>query len=104
MFAEKSDWVETGYIMAGFYLSQFRPLTFTSVCLERTGMRKGTTLYSAVVGVYRLVDFLAGYHLPLFSTNSTVESKLGYQPIPASYSGSPLASIYYVTNDSISTV
>ena len=54
-----------------------------------------------IVGVYRLVDFLAGYHLPLFSTNSTVESKLGYQPIPASYSGSPLASIYYVTNDSM---
>ncbi len=54
-----------------------------------------------IVGVYRLVDFLAGYHLPLFSTNSTVESKLGYQPIPASYNGSPLASIYYVTNDSM---
>ncbi len=54
-----------------------------------------------IVGVYRLVDFLAGYHLPLFSTNSTVEYTLGYQPIPASYNGSPLASIYYVTNDSM---
>ena len=54
-----------------------------------------------IVGVYRLVDFLAGHHLPLFSTNSTVEYTLGYQPIPASYSGSPLASIYYVTNDSM---
>ncbi len=54
-----------------------------------------------IVGVYRLVDFLAGYHLPLFSTNSTVEYTLGYQPIPASYQGSPLASIYYVTNDSM---
>lgn len=54
-----------------------------------------------IVGVYRLVDFLAGYHLQLFSTNKTVESTLDYQPIPASYVGSPHASIYYVLNDSM---
>ena len=51
MFAENSDWVETGYVVAGFYLSQFRPLTFTLICLERAGMREGTTLYSAVIRV-----------------------------------------------------
>lgn len=54
-----------------------------------------------IVGVYRLVDFLAGYNLPVFSTNATVEQTLQYQPIPASYQGSPLASVYYVTNDSM---
>ena len=54
-----------------------------------------------IVGVYRLADYLAGYDLPVFPANSTVESIIGYQPIPASYSGSPLASVFYVTNDSI---
>ncbi len=54
-----------------------------------------------IVGVYRLVSYLAGYVLPVFSTNATAESTLGYQPIPASFQGSPLASIYYVFNESI---
>lgn len=54
-----------------------------------------------IVGVYRLVDYLAGYVLPVFSTNATVEQTLQYQPVPASYQGSPLASVYYVTNDSM---
>ncbi len=54
-----------------------------------------------IVGVYRLVSYLAGYVLPVFSTNATAESTLGYQPIPASFQGSPLASIYYVLNESI---
>ncbi len=54
-----------------------------------------------IVGVYRLADYLAGYNLPVFSTNATVESTRQYQPIPSSYNGSPLASVYYVTNDSM---
>lgn len=54
-----------------------------------------------IVGVYRLDSYLAGYVLPIFSTNATAESTLGYQPIPASFNGSPLASFYYVTNDSM---
>ena len=54
-----------------------------------------------IVGVYRLVSYLAGYVLPVFSTNATAEHTLGYQPIPASFQGSPLASIYYVLNESI---
>ena len=54
-----------------------------------------------IVGVYRLADYLAGYDLPVFPANATVESMLGYQPIPASYTGSPHASVYYVENDSM---
>jgi|GEM_PF-806404 hypothetical protein len=54
-----------------------------------------------IVGVYRLVSYLAGYVLPIFSTNATAESTLGYQPVPASFQGSPLASIYYVLNESM---
>jgi len=54
-----------------------------------------------IVGVYRLADWLAGYVLPIISTNSTIEGLIGYQPIPASYIGSPHAAVYYVTNDSI---
>ncbi len=54
-----------------------------------------------IVGVYRLADWLAGYSLPIFSTNSTIESLIGYQPIPASFVGSPQAAIFYVTNESI---
>jgi hypothetical protein len=54
-----------------------------------------------IVGVYRLVSYLAGYVLPIFSTNATAESTLGYQPIPASFQGSPLASVYYVLNESM---
>ncbi len=54
-----------------------------------------------IVGVYRLADYLAGYDLPIFPANSTIESIIGYQPIPASYYGSPHASVFYVTNDSL---
>lgn len=54
-----------------------------------------------IVGVYRLDSYLAGHVLPIFSTNATVEATLGYQPIPAGYEGSPLASVYYVINDSL---
>jgi hypothetical protein len=54
-----------------------------------------------IVGVYRLADWLAGYPLPIFSTNSTIESLIGYQPLPASFIGSPHAAIFYVTNESI---
>lgn len=54
-----------------------------------------------IVGVYRLADYLAGYDLPVFPENATIESILEYQPIPASYYGSPHASVYYVTNDSM---
>ncbi len=54
-----------------------------------------------IVGVYRLADWLAGYVLPIISTNSTIEGLIGYQPIPASYLGSPHAAVFYVTNDSI---
>lgn len=54
-----------------------------------------------IVGVYRLDSYLAGYVLPIFSTNATAESTLGYQPVPASFEGSPLASFFYVTNDSM---
>ncbi len=54
-----------------------------------------------IVGVYRLADYLAGYDLPVFPNNATAEKTMGYQPIPASYAGSPNASVYYVTNDSI---
>ena len=54
-----------------------------------------------IVGVYRLADYLAGYDLPVFPVNATDEQTIGYQPIPASYYGSPHASVYYVTNDSM---
>ncbi len=54
-----------------------------------------------IVGVYRLVSYLAGYVLPVFSTNATAESTLGYQPVPASFQGSPDASVYYDLNESI---
>lgn len=54
-----------------------------------------------IVGVYRLADYLAGYDLPVFPANSTVETIIGYQPIPASYYGSPHAAVFYVTNDSL---
>lgn len=54
-----------------------------------------------IVGVYRLADWLAGYDLPIFPANATEESIIGYQPIPASYAGSPHASIFYVTNYSM---
>ncbi len=54
-----------------------------------------------IVGVYRLADYLAGYDLPVFPNNATTESKMGYQPIPASYAGSPRTSVYYVLNDSM---
>lgn len=54
-----------------------------------------------IVGVYRLADYLAGYDLPIFPTNKTVEQTIGYRPIPASYNGSPHASIYYVLNESM---
>lgn len=53
-----------------------------------------------IVGVYRLVSFLAGYTLPIFM-NTTAESFFGYQPVPASFSGTPLATVYYVTNDTM---
>lgn len=49
-----------------------------------------------IVGSYRLVDFLAGYDLPIF-TNKTAQSIARYNPTPASFAGSPHASIYYVT-------
>ncbi|MDH2906405.1 MAG: hypothetical protein PXX82_08670, partial [Methanomassiliicoccales archaeon] len=54
-----------------------------------------------IVGVYRLADYLAGYDLPVFPANATAETTIGYQPIPASYAGSPHTSVYYVLNDSI---
>lgn len=54
-----------------------------------------------IVGVYRLADWLAGYVIPIISTNQTIEGIIGYQPIPASYLGSPHASIFYVVNDTI---
>ncbi len=54
-----------------------------------------------IVGVYRLANYLAGYDLPIFPANSTIEGIIGYQPIPASYNGSPHASVFYVTNDSL---
>ncbi|MFG1460910.1 MAG: hypothetical protein AAE987_05995 [Thermoplasmataceae archaeon] len=54
-----------------------------------------------IVGVYRLADYLAGYDLPIFPVNSTIEGIIGYQPIPASYYGSPHASVFYVTNNSL---
>ncbi len=54
-----------------------------------------------IVGVYRLADYLAGYDLPIFPTNTTVEQTIGYQPIPASYNGSPHASVYYVINENM---
>ncbi len=54
-----------------------------------------------IVGVYRLADWLAGYDLPVFPQNQTDESRIGYQPIPASYYGSPEAAVYYVENYSI---
>lgn len=66
-----------------------------------TGYLSGFNGSYGIVGVYRLADYLAGYDLPIFPANSTIEGILGYQPIPASYSGSPLASVYYVTNDSM---
>jgi|SRR5579875_647424 len=54
-----------------------------------------------IVGVYRLADYLAGYDLPVFPNNATDEQIVEYQPIPASYTGSPHASIYYVENESM---
>ena len=54
-----------------------------------------------IVGVYRLADYLAGYDLPVFPNNATDEQTIRYQPIPASYYGTPHASVYYVTNDSM---
>lgn len=54
-----------------------------------------------IVGAYRLADYLAGYDLPIFPNNATAERIMGYYPIPASYLGSPHASIYYVTNYSM---
>ena len=54
-----------------------------------------------IVGVYRLADYLAGYDLPVFPANNSVETTIGYQPIPASYAGSPHTSVYYVLNDSV---
>ena len=54
-----------------------------------------------IVGVYRLADYLAGYDLPVFPVNNTAETTIGYQPIPASYAGSPHTSVYYVLNDSV---
>ena len=67
-----------------------------------TGFAGGKFVGSyGIVGVYRLVSYLAGYVLPVFSTNATAESTLGYQPVPASFQGSPLASIYYVLNESM---
>lgn len=54
-----------------------------------------------IVGVYRLVSYLLGYVPSVFSTNASVEAKLGYQPIPASFQGSPLATPYYVLNESM---
>ncbi len=54
-----------------------------------------------IVGAYRLAVYLAGYDLSIFPNNATVERIMGYQPIPASYLGSPHASIYYVSNYSM---
>ncbi|AKA49251.1 hypothetical protein IX51_09185 [uncultured archaeon] len=60
-----------------------------------------------IVGVYRLADYLAGYDLPVFPNNATQEKIMMYQPIPGfngtsgNYTGSPHASVFYVTNDSI---
>ena len=54
-----------------------------------------------IVGVYRLVSYLLGYVPSVFSTNASVEAKLGYQPVPASFQGSPLATPYYVLNESM---
>jgi hypothetical protein len=54
-----------------------------------------------IVGVYRLVSYLLGYVPSVFSTNETAESTLGYQPVPASFQGSPFASVYYVLNESM---
>ncbi len=50
-----------------------------------------------IVGSYRLVDFLAGYDLPIF-TNKTAQGIVEFNPTPASFAGSPHASIYYVTS------
>ena len=54
-----------------------------------------------IVGAYRLADYLTGYDLPIFPNNTTAERIMGYQPLPASYLGSPHATIYYVTNYSM---
>ncbi len=54
-----------------------------------------------IVGVYRLGSYLLGYVPPVFSTNATAESTLQYQPVPASFQGSPLMSVYYVMNESM---
>lgn len=54
-----------------------------------------------IVGVYRLADYLAGYDLPVFPANPVEEAAIGYQPIPASYEGTPFATVYYVENESI---
>ena len=51
-----------------------------------------------IVGVYRLADWLAGYDLPIFPNNATDEQTIGYYPIPASYAGSPQATMFYVFN------
>lgn len=54
-----------------------------------------------IVGAYRLADYLAGYDLPVFPVNATVENTLGYQPLPASYAGSPRTAVYYLENYSL---
>ena len=54
-----------------------------------------------IVGVYRLADWLAGYDLPVFPANYTDEQAIGYEPIPASYAGTPNASVFYVFNYSM---
>ncbi|MBX8636093.1 MAG: hypothetical protein KIS30_08560 [Thermoplasmata archaeon] len=67
-----------------------------------TGFDNGAFVGSyGIVGVYRLADYLAGYDLPVFPANRTTETTIGYQPIPASYAGSPHASVYYVLNESV---
>jgi len=67
-----------------------------------TGYDNGLFVGSyGIVGVYRLVSYLMGYVPSVFSTNATVEHKLGYQPVPASFQGSPHASVYYVLNESM---
>jgi hypothetical protein len=54
-----------------------------------------------IVGVYRFADWLAGYDLPVFPDNATQMQTVGYQPIPASYAGTPQATIFYVMNYSM---
>lgn len=54
-----------------------------------------------IVGVYRLADWIAGYDLSVFPDNATEMQTVGYQPIPASYAGSPQAAVFYVFNRSM---